>query len=181
MGWNTSTVGDYELTFHDDALPQTEIFNDETDEYDPIDVDDNQLIEVTITNRLTSETKLDHVKVKDLYEVDKKSGVYLFWSERGKQPINWLFDYVMKKDGCIKIIPCLKTKAYDQNFETGDLYVKVPEYYLNSEILDDNVSLGLKPKLYKLTTVEEINFLSKYGFNYSTDSDRIAYFEMHGE
>jgi len=163
MGGIAWRVGDYSLVIKDYEYPKEYDDND-----NQLPLDENHIFNVTVRSELNSSKKELQVPLHELYDLDKNKH---FLNEGGKTPREWLFNKLKATSG-IFIVPELPLF-----FDRSSGQVPPPDYFLNSDIFDEDIKVSLEPRIFKITDLKEIDWLYSKGFNYSSRKARLLFDE----
>jgi len=169
MGGYAYRVGLYELHFmdyHYDEIPE--------DGADSPQFFDTLLVDceiIKLPEKWTKNTKLKTKKLSvpcsKLYTIkDHGDGTYgLEYDYNKPGPREWLFDTLKAQSKVLEIIPMLKLSVSRDDDEK--YYKNVPDYYLQSNIGDEDIKTGMKPRTFLIENLEQLEWLSMRNFGYS--------------
>lgn len=167
MGGLVWRAGDYEMSIMDYEYPE---------EYDEdgkeLEIDPNHIFNVKIINLLKGSEKEKQVELKYLYSLDENNHFEGYGKET-KDPLDWLFEQVKATAG-VKIIPSVNQRCSTKESRQS------PEYYLQSDIGDDNVILGTEPRMFLLEDRSQGKWLAAKNLGYCLRKSRIDYLKERG-
>ena len=163
MGVLAWRAGDYSILIRDYEYPN---------QYDSDDkelvIDKNHIFNITITNLITGSEKQKEVPLFKLYNLDENG---LFETEENEtlSPRDWIFNKVNSTKEGVLVMPTLSLHG-----RISESY-SPPEYYLQSDIFDNDIEVGVKAVELKVTTIDEMDWLFYNGFTYASHSERLKY------
>lgn len=153
MGGRVWSVGDYSIVIMDysfDVLPEDGVNKSEIEEVKKIPLN------IKIEKRFTNEEKEMNIPVGDLFPFkkydDEKYGID--WHGE-TDPRYWLLDLLKKQNKEIKIKPQLNVNCHE---------IEPPNYYLQSDIFDDDIKIGITERIFVIANVKELDWLGSRGF-----------------
>jgi len=157
MGGIYYRVGDYGLTIMDYALDDLPEDGSET-----ADIYDTIFIDCEITRVSSRRKKGIKIRASDLYSIKKyDDGKYsIDWDNDARGPRDCLFNELKRKKIPIEASPVLSIHA------TGRDWKLIPKYYLNSDIKNEDIIVTIKPRVFTIKSIDELEWLGQRGFNY---------------
>lgn len=154
MGGQVYRIGDYEAVIMDyayDDLPEDGTMS--RVEYD------NLIISFKVNNIKTKSSKEFSISISELHSIKRHDDgrYYIDWD--GLSPREWLFNKLVQSNTKIEIIPILSIHVTSN-------HNLVPDYYLQSEIGDEEIHVSTIPKQYEIKSLSELEWLGDRGFRY---------------
>jgi hypothetical protein len=163
MGGIYYRVGDYRVVETDYAYEVPEGGAESAEYYD-------SLIASIAVEKLRSFAKGREleVPVSELWRIVQGEDGRHFpsWSlgkeDEGKTPRDWLFNKLTDAGETIVITPALHLLIGDSRMDQ-----KIPKYYLNSDLYDEDIVIKATPREYLITDLKMLEWLYSKGFDYS--------------
>ena len=154
MGGLVWRVGDYSASIMDYEYPEQ--YDDDDNE---LEIDKNHIFNVKIESELNNSKKEMQVPLHELFDLDENN----HWKvKETKTPRDWLFNKISNTEKGVLIVPSL------------DLF-NPSEYFLISDIFDEDIKIGIEPKMYKIKDLKELEWLFSKGLNYSSRKARYSF------
>lgn len=158
MGGWSNQIGHY-------AAFQMDYYYDHIAEEASIEYYNSETVQVTLKNLKTNIEEKINVPLNELHDFVKQENNDLYslnWNTEGKSLRDWLWKK-LKKDK-IKIISAFELNVHLSN---RDYWKECPNYYLNSNLLDNNIKISTNKVEFEVKSLEELDWLGKRGFQYA--------------
>ena len=169
MGGCVYRIGDYQALIKDYEYPKTY-----DDDDNPIKQDPAHIINVKLTNLLSGQEKEVQARLDELENLTPDG----FFDEKMKRnPSHWLYERLRFLNRPILIIPSLSLHIGNAEAE---VLKNMPRYYLNTDIMDENIQIITHPRIFEINDISELDWLASKGLSYCGLAERKRYFEARG-
>lgn len=159
MGGWSNQIGHYEVSQMD------YYYEDIEEEEQTLEYFNSKTVQVEFNNLKTKETKTIDVPLIELHDFIKykdKNLYFLSSKNEEKSLRNWLWNRLKKSN--IEVTSAFKLNVYLTNKEQ---YKNCPEYFLNSNPLDDNIKISTNKVEFKIESLSVLDWLGNRGFYYA--------------
>ncbi|MCP4990824.1 MAG: hypothetical protein GY928_33725 [Colwellia sp.] len=117
-----------------------------------------------LKNVQSKQKKEMNIACSKLYDIIKYDDGMFAIDWRGERtPRDWLFETLKRQGKPIEIAACLSLYVKDR-----ELWKGIPDYYLKSEIGDEDIQVCTKRRVYNIDALSQLDWLGARGFTYGS-------------